>query len=497
MYRKRLFGIQKACSLILTVIFIVTALSACFTTPSSDSSDSRTNAQTSVSRTNQQTSVRTASASNTPFTGTGGKGIVIAVPTPALRGAGSADSYMPQFFQDIITGSLARFSAMTVLDRLNEKLVLAEQNLSLSGNYSDNDYIRIGNLTNAQFIVAGIIQNISGRYNVSFRINNTETNEIKASFNKPYPITDIESGLAAKEAVRELLAGMGVELTADGERQLLAEQRRETQAKRQLAQGMDSERNGNDIEGLVFYIEALDNDPTMREASARIQNFAEGSPGASIRERANWATTQKEKWEKRFNDLGDYVHNNLRIVVYDFSTISDQFDAKSNRVALTVTPGVKIIPDSTVLNVWKRVLDEWYRIKDLEENKSWANSLSIRSGRDRRNTIGEIKFLVYIELYDEEGIRIGDSRGIPLLMMEPYDRRYEVDFIYDNKLQILPQNRYFSNRPFEAVRFSVPLDKITDNLSVKVVRIGYQMGGNASYPARIMSQSEYDEWVKK
>jgi hypothetical protein len=400
---------------------------------------------------------------------------------------------MPQFFQDTITDHLARFSAMTVLDRANESLAIAEQKLSETGFYSDSNMAELGRMTNARYIVAGSIQNAGGMYNVSFRINDTETNEIQASFTERYGKTDMESGKAAREAVRELLAGMGVELTADGERQLLAEQRREVQATRQLAQGVNAERNGNIVEALALYTEAVDNVPTMNEASARIQNFAQGSPGASIRERANWATAQKEKWEKIFNDLGDYMHNNLRIVVYDFSTISDQFNAGTKRVTITVTPGVKLIPDSNVLTVWKRVLDEWYRIKDLEENKSWANSLSIRSGRDRRKDIGTIDFIrTYIELYDEEGIRIGDSsESVEFLQYGPYSNM----FSYDNRLQILSQNRYFNNRPFKAVRFSVPLDKITDNLSVKVVGIRYN--DQTTFPARIMSQSEYDEWVRK
>jgi TolB-like protein len=127
-------------------------------------------------KSNEATSQSTAqNPGKQPYTGDGGKGTTIVVPTPQMYNPTMNDSWMPQLFQDLITGDLARFSSMTVLDRLNEELVLAEQNLSLSGNYSDNDYIRLGNLTNAQFIVAGNIQNISGRYNVSFRINNTET----------------------------------------------------------------------------------------------------------------------------------------------------------------------------------------------------------------------------------------------------------------------------------------------------------------------------------
>jgi TolB-like protein len=126
----------------------------------------------------------TRTATGPLFTGNGGKGITIAVPAPSLQGGGRADAWMPQLLQDLITGDLARYSAMTVLDRLNESLVLAEQELSASGNYSDDDYIAMGRLANAKYIAAGTIQRLSGRYSVSFRINDTETNAIRASFFK-------------------------------------------------------------------------------------------------------------------------------------------------------------------------------------------------------------------------------------------------------------------------------------------------------------------------
>jgi hypothetical protein len=42
-----------------------------------------------------------------------------------------------------------------VIDRQNQDKILANQNLSASGNYSDEDFISIGNLTNAQLILAG------------------------------------------------------------------------------------------------------------------------------------------------------------------------------------------------------------------------------------------------------------------------------------------------------------------------------------------------------
>jgi hypothetical protein len=46
---------------------------------------------------------------------------------------------------------------MIILDRQNMEAVLAEQTLSASAAYFEDDYIRIGNLTNAQYILPCVI----------------------------------------------------------------------------------------------------------------------------------------------------------------------------------------------------------------------------------------------------------------------------------------------------------------------------------------------------
>jgi CRISPR/Cas system CSM-associated protein Csm2 small subunit len=250
----------------------------------------------------QQGNLRNAA----PYTGDGGKGIIIVVPAPAIQNHSVSEAWMPQFFQDTITGDFVRYSAMTVVDRSNEQLVLAEQNVSASGNYSDDDYIKMGNLTNAQYIVAGKINKIAGNYAVSFRINHTETNEIRAAFDKTYSLREIETGLASKEVIRELLAGMGIELTEAGEKSLLTVQDTQVRASAQLAKGMAAERSDNIVEALSFLSEALDADATKAEANKHIQSFFVDIPAGTIRERANYALAQKEKWKKIFSDLNIY-----------------------------------------------------------------------------------------------------------------------------------------------------------------------------------------------
>jgi TolB-like protein len=426
---------------------------------------------------------------NTPlFIGDGGKGIVIAVPAPALQNGSRADNWMPQLFQDIITGDLARYSAMTVLDRSNEAMVIAEQELSASGYYSDTDYVAMGRMTNAKYIVAGNILNVSGRYTVTFRINNTETNEIKTSFNKQYTAVEIERGLAAKEAVAELLAGMGVELTFEGETELLALQEIQIQAAAQLAKGMAAEKNDNFVEALVFFTQAADMGVT--EASSHIQNFAKDISTGSIRERAEYAVKQKEKWEKIFEDLGTYMSENLEICVYDFSTVEDKIEVdRSNKttVTLTITPGVKVIPNRTAVAVWKTVMDNWVRIKKMEENKSWINSV--------KNDLPQLyiaenlidgTYTISVGLYDEYGDRIDQQIG-------------RVSWSVS---EVIAQHKYYEKIKFVDITFPrIPIEHITDKLSPKIDKISKGLYLTGKPPTDIhppiMLVSEWEQWLSE
>jgi TolB-like protein len=412
------------------------------------------------------------------FTGEGGKGIVIAVPAPVIQNGNRADNWMPQLFQDIITGDLARYSAMTVLDRSNEAMVIAEQKLSASGYYSDADYVEMGRMTNAKYIVAGNILNVSGRYTVTFRINNAETNEIKTSFNKQYTAVEIEKGLAAKEAVAELLAGMGVELTPDGETELLTVQETQVRATAQLAKGMVAEKNDNFIEALTFFTQAADTG--VEEASAHIQNFAKDISTGGIRERAEYAIKQKEKWEKIFSDLKTYMSENLEICVYDFSTVEDKIEVnQSNQttVTLKITPGIKIIPNRTVVAVWKTVMDNWARIKEMEENKPWVNSVK----NDVQVSGISGYYVVLVGLYDEYGDRIVQQR------------LREISWTVS---EAIAQHKYYEGNKFTAISFyRVPIERITDKLIPKIDTISIWGGENIHPP--VMSVSEWEQWLRK
>jgi hypothetical protein len=415
-----------------------------------------------------------------------------------MKDATRTDNWMPQLLQDIITGDLARYSAMTVLDRSNEQLVVAEQSLSVSGNYSDNDYIKIGNLTNAQYIVAGNILKVGGNYAITFRINSTETNEIRASFNKTYPLQDIERGLAPKEAVRELLAGMGIELTQAGEVALLTIPETEVKATARLAQGMAAEKSDNLVEALAFYTEAIGMAPGMKEASAHIQNFGGTIQTGSIRERAEQAQKERAKWEKIFSDLVPYVKDNLAMAVYDFSTVTDSINSSLDKVSFKISPGIQIVPNRTILLVWKTVFEKWREVQSLEENKSWAKNIAVPykgGGSDREIAEGVIwlTYSVDIGFYDDYGDRIDQGR------LSGSGFQFAFNAI---TTQIVTQHKYFDPKKYQGVSSSsIPIADITDNVVPKVERVYFYWSrsrntDNKEYVnAPMMTVAEWEQWL--
>ncbi|MDR1318033.1 MAG: hypothetical protein LBJ90_00280, partial [Treponema sp.] len=154
--------------------------------------------------------------------GDGGRDIRIAVLLPQGGDLGPGEEWLLTLIQSSVTADFNKYSFMTIVDRRNLETILAEQNHSLSGSYSDEDYITIGNLVNARYIAAGSLKKISnGIFFLEVSITDAETGVRKASFGpKNCSLGDLQGLSVLKEAVADLLPQMGVVLTETGKRSL-------------------------------------------------------------------------------------------------------------------------------------------------------------------------------------------------------------------------------------------------------------------------------------
>jgi TolB-like protein len=433
------------------------------------------------------------------WTGDGGKGIVIAVPPPAMQNATAANNWIPQLFQDLITSDMAKFSAMTVLDRKNESLTLAEQQLSANGNYSDENYIRMGQLTNAKYIVAGSINNISGRYHVNFRINNAETNEIRTSFNKQYGFEQIENGQAAKETTFELLKGMGITLTPEGERQLLALQNTQIRSTAQLARGMAAKKDDNIVDALSYLYQASEAGSNKQEALSQINGLSFTVSTGSVRERANAGIALQEKWRKIIADLKTYMlENSALCLVYDFSKIEDSINYNLKRVSFTITPGVQVVANRTVILVWQKLFDEFMAAYNTHKDGAMKEFTGGKAFPALPRNHYQYLYLIKFGFYDEFGDRIAETFINFELTLTNYGDAYRYsDQAY--KPQALSQVKYCSPDNYVRLRSgSIPLDRITDSLVPRIESVSVRDGMHAKEkPINIpwYTPSEWQEWL--
>jgi tetratricopeptide (TPR) repeat protein len=156
------------------------------------------------------------------FAGDGGRGIRIAVLLPAGQGLAPDEEWLLTLIQGSMAADFNKYSSMTVVDRQNLETVLAEQNRSLSGSYSDDDYIKIGNLTNTRYILAGSLKKTGqGIFLLEMSITDTETGVRRASYApKNCSLRDLQGLSVLKEAFEDLLSQMGVRLTEAGKQAL-------------------------------------------------------------------------------------------------------------------------------------------------------------------------------------------------------------------------------------------------------------------------------------
>jgi TolB-like protein len=155
------------------------------------------------------------------YESSGGSGIRIAVLQPSGGNIQEQDQWLLRLVQSTITGDFNKYTAMTVIDRQNLDTVMGEQKASLSGNYSDADYISIGKLTNARYILAGNLTKTSGGFMLELSVTDTETGVRKASFSpKNCSLDELQSTSIVKQAEEELLGQMGITLTAAGKQAL-------------------------------------------------------------------------------------------------------------------------------------------------------------------------------------------------------------------------------------------------------------------------------------
>ncbi|MDR1900369.1 MAG: leucine-rich repeat protein [Treponema sp.] len=273
------------------------------------------------------------------YTGEGGRGIRIAVLAPQGQNLSKDEAYLPILIQNWLTGGFNKFSAMTVIDRQNQEAVLGEQKLSAGGNYSDADYIRIGNLTNARYVVAGTVIKVSAaQFSLQLAVTDAETGVRLpgASFMKNCSPSQLRSASVINEACAELLGRLGVTLTEAGKKELSGGAAASVEAETSLARGITAQINGGTVEALSYYYQAAAFDPGLAEAASRLSTLSTAVTGGGFARNLRNDIEARREWLAILKECAAFYQDHLPFEVgYDPNLQSSEVDYAKETVTLS------------------------------------------------------------------------------------------------------------------------------------------------------------------
>ena len=277
------------------------------------------------------------------YTGDGGKDMSLAVLEPAGRGISSNDRWMLSLVQGSLTSDFNRYSAITVVDRQNLDTVLAEQRQSMSGDYSNDDFISIGKLANARLILSGSITRTANTFMMELSVTDVQDGLRKASYG-PASVTPaaIENLSAMRTAAADLLNQLGVALTESGQRELASPAAVEqVQGQTALARGVTAQRGGSVAAALNYFSEAAFFDSGLSEAAGRLASLSAQIESGNIGDNIRNEIQRRDAWVKLLEEAVAF-YNNYPIADLVINTNIRQgginFSDRTAKIGFTVWP---------------------------------------------------------------------------------------------------------------------------------------------------------------
>ena len=260
----------------------------------------------------QQQAAQPVGAASPYFSGNGGRGMTLAILEPAGNGLSEDQMrWMPALVQGSITGDFNLHSAITIVDRQNLETILDQQGLSMEGHFSDDDFIRIGQIANARYVLAGSITRTATAYMLEFAVTDVQTGVRRAS-RPPTPVAAraLEDLSAVREATADMLGQLGVTLTARGRQALgRSADAAEVQAQTALARGITAQRQGLEMEALSHFMQANIYNPFLEEAESRLVVLTAGiaRPPANLDPRGELLL--RRQWMDRLQETEAFFRN--------------------------------------------------------------------------------------------------------------------------------------------------------------------------------------------
>jgi len=250
-----------------------------------------------------------AAPSGPLYTGDGGQSIRLAILAPETQG--DVPPYLPVYIQGLLNNNFSRFSAINLIDRQNLDRIIYEQNIASSGSFSDQDFVSIGNLTNTRYFLFGTIQRLGGeRYALQLSITESATGIRRANFMMDGSLQQLEGrGTLINEASADLLAQIGVTLTAVGRQTLIAGNNSVARAEAGIARGITAQAGGDEVQALFNITQAITFDSSNLEALSRLNALSSNISGGTISERIVNDIQARNRWLEVFRETASFYND--------------------------------------------------------------------------------------------------------------------------------------------------------------------------------------------
>jgi hypothetical protein len=410
------------------------------------------------------------------WTGDGGAGLSIAVLVPEGRGLAAGDDYLPAMAQGVLVGDFTKFSAIKVLDRQNLEKVIAEGE---SGYYADeSNFVQLGTVANVQYILNGALQKTGAGFSLQLKITDAANGTSRAAYTGACSEAELADFTGVKKASADLLAQLGVTLTAAGKTSLLGVDKSSVQAGTALAKGITAQRSGAEVAALISYYQAAAFDPSLLEAASRASvlsaNISSGNIGMDARNDIQW----RKDWIARLTETEQYFEAFFKTssppAAVCYSTGLEWGKVNYQQETVPCSFNVNFHSYSNWFAAVQRALQAVYEGLDRTgRKKEWELSNWPASTVTGRRVFSEGKrFAVVFEL-------VNDRREVIGRQSVNLDINWSVSI--NNGVRV-----NYNQNDFETLRYNVKANDITDSTTIRIASVN---GQNTEAVARANSLS--------
>jgi len=347
--------------------------------------------------------------------GKGRADMILAILRPTGKGLKQDEEKYLDIIQGALNNDFGKFSAIQLFDSKNLDTVLEQQQLSLSGIFSESDYIKIGELAQSRYIlISELIRIDASNFQFNATITDVETGvRLPGYLAESVSLKEIINSKASRAATAVLLTQLGVVLSPVGKEEIkMGLSAEETEAQTALAMSYEASRSGNLIDALIYSYTASDADKNSIAAREQADSTFRmmGGAGSEIKEDFK----RREYWKKNLIDFEEFYrkHPPFELAYTSIPVMKGTPDYDQGTVDFEFSAGLRHKDVKTMQKVLSAILEELRKTKYKKNKWGFDNWPAISAASSRTNQIrtdlfeGYSTFIVKAALFNNDDVPV-------------------------------------------------------------------------------------------